>query len=35
VSSVEPVAETTIAPPMDGGIAPQPAPERPRLDQSH
>ncbi|MGY2131230.1 Sec-independent protein translocase subunit TatA/TatB [Hymenobacter sp. HD11105] len=35
VSSVEPAAETTVAPPMDGGIAPQPAPERPRLDQSH
>lgn len=34
VSSTEPVSETTIAPPMDGGIAPQPAPERPRLDQS-
>lgn len=35
VSSAEPMAETTIAPPMDGGITPQPAPERPRLDQSH
>jgi sec-independent protein translocase protein TatA len=34
VSSTEPVSETTIAPPMDGGFAPQPAPERPRLDQS-
>ena len=33
-SSTEPVSETTVAPPMDGGIAPQPAPERPRLDQS-
>ena len=35
VSSAEPVAETAVAPPMDGGIAPQPVPERPRLDQSH
>lgn len=34
VSSVEPTPETTVAPPMDGGIAPQPATERPRLDQS-
>lgn len=34
VSSTEPAPETTVAPPMDGGIAPQPAPERPRLDQS-
>ncbi|WP_133271561.1 twin-arginine translocase TatA/TatE family subunit [Hymenobacter radiodurans] len=34
MSSTEPVSETSVAPPMDGGIAPQPAPERPRLDQS-
>ncbi|SMB95733.1 twin-arginine translocation protein, TatA/E family subunit [Hymenobacter roseosalivarius DSM 11622] len=34
VSSTEPIAETTLAPPMDGGIAPQPTPERSRLDQS-
>ncbi|MBG8553022.1 Sec-independent protein translocase subunit TatA/TatB [Hymenobacter guriensis] len=32
---VVPVAETPLAPPMDGGITPpvQPAAERPRLDQ--
>jgi sec-independent protein translocase protein TatA len=35
VAAVESVPETTVAPPMDGGIAPQPVPERPRLDQSH
>jgi sec-independent protein translocase protein TatA len=34
LSAVEPVPDTTIAPPMDGGIAPQPNSERPRLDQS-
>lgn len=34
VSSAEPVSEAIIAPPMDGGIAPQPASERSRLDQS-
>ncbi|MBC6606190.1 twin-arginine translocase TatA/TatE family subunit [Hymenobacter sp. BT188] len=33
-SMEHPVTGTNIAPPVDGEIAPQPAPERPRLDQS-